>query len=168
MGILEERVEFTITPKDVTNSVPSLAEEDPKNLQVWIDNAITEIEVAFARRDRDFYHELGTVKWLAPVARRVVRDMVSAVALVGPNAGVRSVSSTTGQESDSITYTDVDSVSWGGVKLTPQQLLDLGLVDGLPRGHFAPRISWPEEEGWLSVSQVGRGDVSRLRHSGRR
>lgn len=156
MGTLEERVEFTITPNDVTNSVPSLAEEDPQNLQVWIDNAITEIEVAFARRGRDFYRELDTVKWLAPLARRVVRDMVSAVALVGPNVGMRSASSTTGPQADSVTYADVDSVSWGGVKLTPQQLLDLGLVDGLPRGHFAPRIGWPEKEGWPSVSRRAR------------
>lgn len=141
-------MELDIQPRDVVQRVPHLATVDEEQLATWIEDAISEIQIAFARRGRDFNQELETSSWLAPVARRVVRDMVAAVALVGSNVGMRSASSTTGPQADSVTYSDVDSVSWGGVRLTPAQLVDLGLGAVLPRGKFAPRIQWPELPRW--------------------
>lgn len=135
---------FEVTPREVVASVPHLVDEDQEQLATWIKDAISEIEIAFARRGRNLEHELATTSWLEPVTRRVVREMVAAVGLVGPNVGMRTASSTTGPQADSFTYADVDSVSWGGVRLTPQQLLDLGLTTGLPRGNFGPRLRWPE------------------------
>lgn len=75
----------------------SLTDEEMKRLGVFIEDAIDLIEVEFMRCGRDFDQELEMVPWLGSVARRVVREMVSAAFLVGPNAGVRSVSSSTGQ-----------------------------------------------------------------------
>ena len=78
-------------------------------------------------------------------ARRAIREMVAAAVIIGPNAGVRSVSSTTGPQSDSITYADVGAVSFGGVSLTDQLLELLGLLGGRPRGNFPRPLRWPEE-----------------------
>lgn len=127
----------------------SLTDEEMKRLDVLIEDAVELIEIEFLRCGRDFDRELETVPWLGSVSRRVVREMVSAAILVGPNAGVRSVSSTTGQESDSITYADVDSVSFGGVRLTDAQRAQLGLcMPGGARGSFPPPRCWPEVYSW--------------------
>ena len=120
------------------------AQED--RVENLIGLAEEEIELAFARRGRDFRAELVTVPWLESAARRAVREMVSAAVVIGPNAGVRSVSSTTGQESDSITYADVDSVSFGGVRLTDALLELLGLVGVRARGSFPCPPRWPERQ----------------------
>lgn len=114
-------------------------------VEVLIDDAVSIVRIAFQKCGRDFDAELGVVPWLEVEAQRVVREMVSAAILVGPNAGVRSVSSTTGPQSDSITYADVDSVSFGGVRLTDQHRLDLGLCfPGGARGRFPRPVRWPE------------------------
>lgn len=114
-------------------------------VEVLIDDAVSIVRIAFLKCGRDFDAELNTVPWLEVEAQRIVREMVSAAILVGPNAGVRSVSSTTGPQSDSITYADVDSVSFGGVRLTDQQRLDLGLCfPGGARGRFPRPVRWPE------------------------
>lgn len=139
-----------ISAEYVAERLPqSLTGEEMKRLGVFIEDAIDLIEVEFMRCGRDFDQELETVPWLGSVARRVIREMASAVILVGPNAGVRSVSSTTGQESDSITYADVDSVSFGGVRLTDAQRAQLGLcMPGGARGCFPPPRRWPEVYAW--------------------
>lgn len=114
-----------------------------------IEDAEEMIRTAFLRCGRDFNQALVTVPWLGAEVRRVIREMVSAALLVGPNAGVRSVSSTTGQESDSITYADVDSVSFGGVRLTDAQRAQLGLcMPGGARGKFPQPRQWPEVHQW--------------------
>ena len=122
-----------ISAEYVAERLPqSLTGEEMKRLGVFIEDAIDLIEVEFMRCGRDFDQELE-----------------SAAILVGPNAGVRSVSSTTGQESDSITYADVDSVSFGGVRLTDAQRAQLGLcMPGGARGHFPPPRCWPEVYSW--------------------
>ncbi|WP_412100206.1 Gp19/Gp15/Gp42 family protein [Corynebacterium aurimucosum] len=139
-----------ISAEYVAERLPqSLTGEEMKRLGVFIEDAIDLIEVEFMRCGRDFDQELESVPWLGSVARRVIREMASAAILVGPNAGVRSVSSTTGQESDSITYADVDSVSFGGVRLTDAQRAQLGLcMPGGARGHFPPPRCWPEVYSW--------------------
>lgn len=122
-----------------------LEEAARPRVEVLIEDAVAIVRTAFLKCGRDFDAELERVAWLADEVGRVVREMVSAAILVGPNAGVRSVSSTTGPQSDSITYADVDSVSFGGVRLTDQQRLDLGLCfPGGPRGRFPRPVRWPE------------------------
>lgn len=115
-------------------------------VELLIQDAEAIIRTAFLKCGRDFDSALSTVPWLADEVRRVVREMVSAAILIGPNAGVRSVSSATGPQSDSITYADVDSVSFGGVRLTDEQRLALGLcMPGRPRGTSPDPAVWPEE-----------------------
>ena len=123
---------------------PLAADEKPR-MEALITDALEYLEVEFQRCGRTLADALERTPWLEAVVRRVVRDMVSAAVLVGPNVGMRSASSTTGPQSDSITFADVDSVGWGGVRLTPAQRLDLGLcMPGGARGKFAPPAYWPE------------------------
>lgn len=121
-----------------------LTDAETKRLQVLIDDAVELIDVAFMRTGRDFDAELVTVPWLESAARRAVLEMVSAATLVGGNAGMRSISSTTGPQSDSVTFSDVDSVSWGGVRLTDDLLKLLGLWREGARGRFPRPRRWPE------------------------
>lgn len=114
-------------------------------IELLIGDAVQKIRTAFLKAGRSFDAELASVEWLEPEAVDVVREMVSAAILIGPNAGVRSVSSATGQESDMITYADVDSVSFGGVKLLERHREALGLpTAALPRGRFPRARRWPE------------------------
>ena len=123
---------------------PLAADEKPR-MEALIADALEYLEVEFQKCGRELDKELARIPWLQAVARRVVREMVSAAVLVGPNVGVRSASSATGQESDSITFADVDSVGWGGVRLTDRQRLDLGLcIPGGARGRFPRPVHWPE------------------------
>ena len=136
-----------VTVDEIAAVLPTgIAPDQEGRAQALIDLAEEEIELAFARRGRDFHAELATTPWLETAARRAVREMVSAAVVIGPNAGVRSVSSTTGQESDSITYADVDSVSFGGVRLTDALLELLGLVGVRARGSFPRPPRWPERQ----------------------
>lgn len=121
-----------------------LTDAETKRLHVLIDDAVELIDVAFMQAGRDFDTELVTVPWLESAARRAVLEMVSAATLVGGNAGMRSISSTTGPQSDSVTFADVDSVSWGGVRLTDDLLKLLGLWREGARGRFPRPRRWPE------------------------
>lgn len=122
-----------------------LYESEKPRMEALIADALEYLEVEFQRCGRELDKELARIPWLEAVARRVIREMVSAAVLVGPNVGVRSASSATGQESDSITFADVDSVGWGGVRLTDNQRLDLGLcIPGGARGRFPRPVRWPE------------------------
>lgn len=118
---------------------------------VWvekqIDSAYRKIRTAFLKRGRDFDAELETVPWLPDAAFDVVLEMVTGAITVGPNAGVRSVSSTTGPQSDSITYADPGRIAFSGVKLLDDMLDALGLLRGLPRGRFPAPVKWPEPTG---------------------
>lgn len=134
-----------VTAEDVVSRLdPRPDPSTHERINLLIEDAEFEVSDAFAERGRDFEQYLK-VDWQARRAARVVREMVSAAIIIGPNAGVRSASSATGQESDSITYADVDSVSFAGVRLTDAQRRALGLGgDGLPRGSFPPPRRWPE------------------------
>lgn len=136
-----------ITAEEIAGALPiDLTEEQRAKLDAQIELAEEEIALAFARRGRSFQNELAASEWLEMAARRAVREMVSAAVIIGPNAGVRSVSSTTGPQSDSITYADVDAVSFGGVALTDKLLELLGLVGVRPCGRFPRPVRWPEVE----------------------
>lgn len=121
---------------------------DPAQLakvETLIGLAEEEIELAFARRGRDFRAELSTTSWLGLAARRAVREMVGAAIIIGPNVGVKRASSTTGPQSDSVEWHDPKAVSFGGVTLTDDLLALLGLSGGGPRGRFPRPLRWPEE-----------------------
>lgn len=78
-----------------------------------------------------------------------VREMASAAIIVGPNAGVRSVTSTTGPQTDSVVYARVDAVSFGGAQLTDDLRALLGLcAPGSPQWYFPPQENW-DSMPWL-------------------
>lgn len=134
-----------VTVDEIAAVLPTGLEPGQKNrVQALIDLAEEEIELAFARRGRDFRSELLTTPWLETAARRVVREMVSAAVVIGPNAGVKRASSTTGPQSDSVEWHDPRAVSFGGVHLTDELLDMLGLVGVRPRGRFPRPVRWPE------------------------
>lgn len=135
-----------ITVAEIEERLPRpLDPTETARMEALIADAVEYLEVEFQKCGRELDKELVRIPWLEAVARRVIREMVSAAVLVGPNVGVRSASSATGQESDSITFADVDSVGWGGVRLTDHQRLDLGLcMPGGARGRFPRPVHWPE------------------------
>lgn len=136
-----------VTVDEIAAVLPTgIAPDQEGRAQALVDLAEEEIELAFARRGRDFRAELVTVPWLESAARRAVREMVSAAVVVGPNAGVKRASSTTGPQSDSVEWHDPKAVSFGGVSLTEDLLELLGLLGVRPRGSFPCPPSWPERE----------------------
>lgn len=114
-------------------------------VRVLIGDAVELLRLEFSRVGRDFDNEVEFTDWVGPTARRVVRDMVSAAVIIGGNVGARQVSSTTGPMADSITYADVSSVSFAGIKLLDSHREALGLpIDATPRGWFPRPSCWPE------------------------
>lgn len=136
-----------ITADEIAGALPvDLTGEQHAKLAGLIDLAEEEITLAFARRGRNFQHELAASEWLELAARRAIREMVGAAVIIGPNAGVKRVSSTTGPQSDSIEWHDPSVVSFGGVALTDKLLELLGLMGARPRGRFPRPVRWPERE----------------------
>ena len=122
---------------------PLLPDEESR-LSLLADDAVDEIRMEFLKRGKNLDAELASVPWLTIAVNKAVRHMVNAAILVGGNVGVRSVSSATGQESDAITYADVNAASWGGVLLTDELLGLLGLGRSGARGSFPRPLRWPE------------------------
>lgn len=143
---------FEITVDDVVSRLPvQVTEEQRDFIKVRIGDAVDLIREAFMRRGRDFDNEVESVPWLNLAAKRVVREMVAAAVIIGSHAGVRSVSSTTGAQSDSVTYTDGGQlVRFASVALTDDMLFELGLVPRGARGRFPSPLRWPEvvRRGW--------------------
>lgn len=126
-----------------------LDELEQQRLGKLIEDAAAELVVAFSDAGRNLVAELAAEsvapKVLHYKAGWAIREMVSAAVLIGTNAGMRSVSSSTGPESDSVTFSDVESVSFGGVALTDRIRRRLGLPTGdRPVGRFPPPLRWPE------------------------
>lgn len=135
-----------VQAQDITSrlAIP-LTDDQTDRVDILLRDAEEQIEVAFQKEGRDFRRSLDAVIWLPAEARRVIREMVSAAIIIGPNAGVRTASSATGQESDSVTYDKTDAVSFAGVRLTDEQRRDLGLsISSGPRGDFPDPPKWPE------------------------
>lgn len=104
-----------------------------------IEAALDLIEEAFLRQGRDFHAEVRSSRLLQLTVKRVVREMISEAIHVGENVGRASASSTTGPQSDSVTWSQGIGIHWGGVHLTPQWLRDLGLTGASPVGFSFPR-----------------------------
>ena len=102
------------------------------------------IREALARAGRDLDDEVTFRPGFGFTVNRIIREMVAGAILLGANAGVKHVSSTTGAESDSVTF-DRAYGAWGGVWLTDEQRKDLGLPgSALPRWGFPEPWGWPE------------------------
>lgn len=147
--------DFTIDRQELQASLVArlprpLDDEESARLEHLIADAIEALAVEFDDAGRDLAAELAADynSRLKPLHVKVqwgVREMVSAAVLIGPNAGMRTVSSSTGAQSDSATFTDVDSVSWSGIKVTDQIRQRLGLAAGArPLGRFPRPLRWPE------------------------
>lgn len=135
-----------ITASEIAAALPvELTVEQQDKLDALIGLAEDEITLAFARRGRSFQAELVGSEWLELAARRAIREMVGAAVIIGPNAGVKRASSTTGPQSDSIEWHDPSVVSFGGVSLTDELLALLGIAAVRPRGKFPRPLRWPEE-----------------------
>lgn len=136
---------------DIVARLPrTLDAEERTRLGHLVGDAVEAIAVEFDDAGRDLAAELSrdyntSLQPLHSKVRWAIREMVSAAVLIGPNAGMRSVSSSTGPESDSVTFADVGSASFGGVALTDAIRKRLGLATGdRPRGRFPRPLRWPE------------------------
>ncbi|WP_276652463.1 Gp19/Gp15/Gp42 family protein [Corynebacterium vitaeruminis] len=135
-----------ITVDDIAGIFPRPLEPDEiTRAHNLIQAALDLIEEAFLRAGRDFYREVETSRLLQLTVKRVIVAMISEAVLVGENVGRASASSTTGQESDSITYSQGVGIHWGGVYLSPEWLRDLGLCETGGGGFsFPPAKSYRE------------------------
>lgn len=130
----------TVALSDITTLFPRRLEIDEENRAVALIGAALElIEEAFLRQGRDFHAEAKASRLLQLTVKRVVREMISEAIAVGENVGRQSASSTTGPQSDSVTWSQGVGIHWGGVYLTPQWLRDLGLAGQSVSGHNFPR-----------------------------
>ncbi|PLW01190.1 hypothetical protein, partial [Corynebacterium ulcerans] len=99
-----------IDVEDVARRLPiPLVGVDRQRAEVLLSDAEELIRLEFLRAGRDFDAEGQGSAWLGPTARFVVIEMVAAAAIVGGNVGQRSATSTTGPQSDSVTWADVGS-----------------------------------------------------------
>lgn len=129
---------------DVAARLPRpLSEEERSRVAVLIDDAVDLLRLELSRAGRSFDVEVGD-EMFAVAARRAVLEMVSAAVMVGPYAGMRTVSSTTGAQSDSATFADPGAAGFSGVVLTDALRALLGLGVALPRGRFPAAPGWPE------------------------
>ena len=135
-----------VTIDDLAATFPrALSPEESSRGEALLGDAEDRIREEFAREGRDLDAELERVSWLPSAARRVVREMVSAVVLVGPDAGRRQYAVTAGAVSESWTMADAAGSAWGSVVLSDEQRRALGLsVGAMPRGRFPRAPRWPE------------------------
>lgn len=122
-----------------------LGPEHTLRVEALIEDSEELIEDAFAEVGRDYRLEVAR-----PLQRRaiirVVREMVATAVIVGPYAGARSMNSSSGPNSDGLTWDKVPEISFAGVKLTDNHRRALGLVVGddfAPAWNFPPPTRWP-------------------------
>lgn len=139
-----------VTLTDLAARLPvDLTESQSTQVETLLGDAEWKVRDAFTRAGRDFDHEAETKPWLERSAQEVIRDMVAAAVIIGGNVGQASASSTTGAESDSITYgTDaLGVVGFGRLILTAAHREELGLPTSTGnRGRFPRPSRWPERE----------------------
>lgn len=97
-----------------------------------------EVRAEFGEAGRDLDSEIAARPWLAVRARRVITELVSVALHVGANAGLRSAQSSTGAESDAVTFAG-DGAPWVSMSLTDAHRAALGLPSGA-----GPRWSFPK------------------------
>lgn len=125
---------MTITLDDITGIFPRpLDEAERTRAEKLIAAAEELLEEEFLRAGRDFRDEVLTDRLLQLSAKRVIRGMVSEAIHVGDNVGRSAASSTTGPQSDSVTWSQGVGIHWGSVYMTEDWRLALGLLGGSSR-----------------------------------
>lgn len=140
---------MNITLDDVTDRLPEnvlpLSEHDQNRVALFLTDAQEIISDAFTDEGRDLTEELATNPTLTNRVKRVIREMVSASIIIGPNINIQSASSTTGPVSDSITYRNIGTVSFSGITLDDDLRRILGLSTAVrSRGKFPRPPRWYE------------------------
>ncbi len=127
---------ITITTNDVAGILPrTLTDDETTRMGNLIERAVELIDMEFGRRGRDLEAEIAAKPWLATAVKQAVLVMVSKAVLIGEDIGRASVSSTTGPQSDSISYSQGIGIQWGGVGIDDEILALLGLLaGGMPMG----------------------------------
>lgn len=125
-----------VTIDDISSVFPRVLMDDETDLaEALIDQSLELIAMEFARRNRNLDHELDTSPWLKAAVKQSVRVMVSRAVLIGESVGQAGASSTTGPQSDSVTWSQGVGIHWGGVGIDDSIRRLLGLfAGGLPRG----------------------------------
>lgn len=127
---------ITITTNGVAGILPrTLTDDETTRMGNLIERAVELIDMEFGRRGRDLEAEIAAKPWLATAVKQAVLVMVSKAVLIGEDIGRASVSSTTGPQSDSISYSQGIGIQWGGVGIDDEILALLGLLaGGMPMG----------------------------------
>lgn len=127
---------ITITTNDVAGILPrTLTDDETTRMGKLIERAVELIYMEFGRRGRDLEAEIAAKPWLSTAVKQAVLVMVSKAVLIGEDIGRASVSSTTGPQSDSISYSQGIGIQWGGVGIDDEILALLGLLaGGMPMG----------------------------------
>lgn len=116
---------------DITDIFPRALDADEEARATKLIEAAAElIEEAFLRRGKDFYALVESDRLLQLTVKRIIREMIIEAVTIGDNVGRQSASSTTGPQSDSITWSQGVGIHWGGVHLLDEWLRDLGLGAG--------------------------------------
>ena len=134
---------------DIIQRLPSNVEADTKVINLYIKDAYEAINLAFALRGRSLEDEVETNPTLAVAVDLVVRQAVTAPVMIGQGAIYSQISSTTGSQSDSVSFSNKvnDWVTLGGIRLTPEHLALLGLLDSSsPRFSFPGALRYPRGE----------------------
>lgn len=134
---------------DIIARLPSNVEADAKVINLYIKDAYEAISLAFALRGRSFEDEVENNPSLDVAADLVVRQAVTAPVMIGQGAIYSQVSSTTGSQSDSVSFSNKvnDWITIGGIKLTPEHLALLGLLkSSSPRFSFPGSLRYPRGE----------------------
>lgn len=118
-----------VTAHDVAAVFPrELNDEETQRVEALIEQSLDLVGLEFARRGRDFAAEVQHTSWLAVAVKHAVRMMVSRAVLIGDSVGMQSASSTTGPQSDSVTWSQGVGIHWGGVGIDDAVLELLGLA----------------------------------------
>lgn len=144
---------MNIAVEDVTEVFPRpLLEEEETRVAALITQSLELIDLEFARRSRVLAVEVVKFPWLQTAVKQAVRVMVSQAVLIGDNVGRASAASTTGPQSDQVTWSQGIPIHWGGVGIDSAILDLLGLMGGavpqgqggivIPYGHRAARSEW--------------------------
>lgn len=122
-----------------------LGPEHEGRVEALVKDATELIQDAFAEVGREYLLEISNPLQRRAVIR-VIREMVATAVIVGPYSGARSLNSSSGPNSDGITWDKVPEISFAGVKLTDAHRRALGLVVGndfAPSWNFPPPARWP-------------------------
>lgn len=125
-----------VSVDDIANVFPRpLTDDEKRHAENLLAQALELIEMEFLRRRIDLSHALVDSPWLQMAIKQAARIMVARAVLIGENVGQSAASSTTGPQSDSVTFSQGIGIHWGGVGMDSEILDLLGLgASGMPRG----------------------------------